>query len=146
MSIRDADGVVDSVVFEWIRTHLVSAVGELEPSDTCVRISARIVGDDEMDVVSPLQRRAGATDVLTFVESSEIGLEVDLPVCREVARRASELGHDVRRELLCVLHGVPHAVGFDDHAPEDHARMHAEEDRILERIGVGRTFDRGGDA
>lgn len=150
VSVRDADGVVDAVALEWIRTHLVSAVGELEPSETaCVRISARIVGDDEMDVA---HRRfsdvPGTTDVLTFVESSEAGLEVDLLVCRdEAARRASELGHDVRRELLLyVLHGVLHAVGFDDHAPEDHARMHAEEDRILERIGVGRTFDRGGDA
>ncbi|MSR41145.1 MAG: rRNA maturation RNase YbeY [Phycisphaerales bacterium] len=86
---------------------------------------------------------AGATDVLTF-PSNAAGEPVaaDIAVCFEVAQRiAEELGHAVERELLLyALHGVLHCAGHDDHDPVAHARMHAEEDRILELIGVGTTF------
>jgi ssRNA-specific RNase YbeY (16S rRNA maturation enzyme) len=33
-----------------------------------------------------------------------------------------------------------HAIGHDDHEPEAHTLMHAEEDRLLTRIGVGAIF------
>ena len=63
----------------------------------------------------------------------------------EARRRAADLGHEFRRELLLYsLHGMLHAAGFDDRTPEDHARMHAEEDRLLGLIGIAATFAPGG--
>jgi probable rRNA maturation factor len=85
------------------------------------------------------------TDVLTFAD----GNEVDVAVCvDEARRRAAELGHDLSRELLLYsLHGLLHAVGFDDREPADFERMHAEEDRLLAAIGIAATFaPKGGTA
>lgn len=148
VSVQGADREVDVETLEWVRGRLADAIAEIPESESALlRVTARIVDDQEMD---DAHRRysgvAGTTDVLTFVEATESGREVDLLVChQEAARRASELGHHPRRELLLYcLHGVLHALGHDDHDPDDHDRMHAEEDRILERIGVGRTFDREG--
>ncbi|MCA9290528.1 MAG: rRNA maturation RNase YbeY [Phycisphaerales bacterium] len=83
------------------------------------------------------------TDVLTF-DASEPGgpIDVDIAVCAdEAARRAATLGHAVERELLLYLvHGLLHCAGHDDHDDVAYEAMHAEEDRILESIGVGSTF------
>jgi len=69
-------------------------------------------------------------------------VDVDLVLCRdEAARQAAARGLPLERELLLyAIHGLLHCAGHDDHDPEAFARMHAEEDRILESIGVGRTF------
>jgi ssRNA-specific RNase YbeY (16S rRNA maturation enzyme) len=42
--------------------------------------------------------------------------------------------------LLYGVHGLLHAIGHDDHEPGAHALMHAEEDRLLTKIGVGPIF------
>ena len=63
----------------------------------------------------------------------------------EAARRSRDLEHPVEHELLLyAIHGVLHVLGHDDHDPAAFERMHAEEDRILEAIGVGPVFRRGG--
>jgi len=112
------------------------------------RLAVRIVGDAEM---TDLHRRfhddPTTTDVLTFDAGAAEGpIEVDIAVCLDEARRnASERGHDVDRELLLyIVHGLLHCCGHDDHEDEAHARMHAEEDRILTAIGVGPVY--GGEA
>ena len=88
----------------------------------------------------------GTTDVITFREA-EAGpddqpLEVDLAIGIEVARREAEArGHSLEREiLLYAVHGLLHAAGHDDQDDASFLAMHAEEDRILEAIGVGATF------
>ncbi|NBU42416.1 MAG: rRNA maturation RNase YbeY, partial [Planctomycetia bacterium] len=104
-----------------------------------VRVTVKFVRDDEMAALhGRFLGDSTTTDVMTFVD----GGELDLAVCvDEARRRAADLGHDLRRELLLYgLHGLLHAVGFDDRTPEDFARMHAEEDRLLAAIGVGATF------
>ena len=85
--------------------------------------------------------KPGPTDVLTFVD----GDEADVALCVDEARRRSEeLGHELRRELLLyALHGMLHAAGMDDRTPEDFARMHAEEDRLLAAVGLQPTFEPG---
>lgn len=136
---------------EWIANRLDAVLGVLdrEHDVRVARVTVRVVDDVEMDV---LHRRhsgiAGTTDVLTFVEEESGGLGIDLVACLdEAARRTAELGHDPAREiLLYAVHGVLHGLGHDDHEPEAHARMHAEEDRLLGLVGVGPVYDRGGDA
>lgn len=103
-----------------------------------------LVDDVEMDRLHRSHAGvAGPTDVLTFPHS-EPGepIEADAALCvDEAARRASDFGHAVERELLLyAVHALLHCAGHDDHEPAAHARMHAEEDRILEAIGVGATF------
>jgi probable rRNA maturation factor len=133
-------GLVGSADAEW----LVGSLGRLRAlaAPELRRFTVRLVADAEM---SRLHGRhlndATTTDVLTFVD----GDEADVAVCVDEARRRSaELGHDLRRELLLYgLHGLLHAVGFDDRTPLDFDRMHAEEDRLLREIGVGATFASG---
>lgn len=88
------------------------------------------------------------TDVLTFDLSDGSGarvLDVDLLLCVDEARRqAAARGHGLEQELaLYALHGMLHCVGYDDHDEARFEAMHAEEDRILEAIGIGRTFATG---
>lgn len=111
-------------------------------------VRVKIVTDREMTAAH--LRYSGVestTDVLTFDmrESGEGALDVDLWLCVDEARRqAGERGIELERELLLYcLHGVLHCLGYDDHDGGSYARMHAEEDRVLEAIGVGRTFDAG---
>lgn len=40
----------------------------------------------------------------------------------------------------CVVHGVLHCLGLDDHDEEQFAAMHRLEDAVLEAIGVGAVF------
>ncbi len=136
---------------EW----LAEKVGEVldlldrEGAPRCGRVAIRVVDDAEMD--SAHRRYSGiegTTDVLTFVGDEGDGLGVDVVVCLdEAVRRAAEFGHAADRELLLyAVHAVLHAIGHDDHEPEAHARMHAEEDRLLSAIGVGAVYRPGGDA
>ncbi|MSR28282.1 MAG: rRNA maturation RNase YbeY [Phycisphaerales bacterium] len=108
------------------------------------RASFRIVHDPEMTVLHERHSKvAGTTDVLTFVWSvAPSPIEVDIAIsCDEAARRAKEFGHPPMNEiLLYALHGLLHAAGFNDHEEASHARIHAEEDRILVAIGVGPVY------
>jgi len=112
-------------------------------------VRIRLVNDAEMiDAHARYCNDPTTTDVLTFNLSDESGsrhLDVDLLICVDQARRQGEaLGHSTERELLLyALHGMLHCVGYDDHDDAEFDRMHAEEDRILEAIGVGRTFAAG---
>ncbi len=112
------------------------------------RASFRIVDDAEMSTLHERHSKiAGTTDVLTFPWASPPEpIEVDVAICHDEAkRRAAELGHSVDREvILYAVHGLLHAAGFTDDAADAHAAMHAEEDRLLEAIGVGATFVKKG--
>ena len=105
---------------------------------------AEIVGDAEMIRLHRVHSgQPATTDVLTFpAHAGGEPIEVDIVACAdEAARRAAEFGHAVDRELLLyAIHGLLHCCGHDDHEPEAHERMHAEEDRILRALGVGATF------
>jgi probable rRNA maturation factor len=69
-------------------------------------------------------------------------IDADVACCLDEAeRRADSLGHERARELvLYALHGLLHVAGFDDHDEESFQRMHAEEDRLLESVGLGAIF------
>ncbi|MCA9295207.1 MAG: rRNA maturation RNase YbeY, partial [Phycisphaerales bacterium] len=83
------------------------------------------------------------TDVLTFpMSDAGDAVDVDIAICvDEAQRQAGERGHAVEHEiLLYAVHGLLHVTGHDDHDDAAYDAMHAEEDRILETIGVGRIF------
>ncbi len=130
---------------QWIRTTLAAALDHVERP--MAGITVKIVDDTRMrDLHKRHRGRACTTDVLTFDHSLGKGpVEADIVLCLdEAARRAAQLGHSIERELvLYALHGVLHCAGFDDRTPQDFEAMHAEEDRILTAIGVGRTFAAG---
>ncbi len=130
---------------EWIRVNLAAALDHVERR--MAGITVKIVDDTRMrDLHKRHRGRACTTDVLTFDHSLGQGpVEADIVLCGdEAARRAAELGHCIERELLLyALHGVLHCAGFDDRTPQDFEAMHAEEDRILTAVGVGRTFAAG---
>ena len=133
-------------VLDWLVARLVEAIPVARsPKETSRvgRLSVRILGDDSMSEAH--QRWCsvdGPTDVLTFHTVEPDGLHIDLMICvDEARRRAAELGHDQRRELLLyALHGLLHCLGHDDHDAEAYALMHDEEDRVLRQIGVGPVF------
>ncbi len=108
------------------------------------RVHIEVVGDERMTALhARFSNLATVTDVLTFPASrGSEPIDVDIAVCYGVAHAAAaERGWGVERELLLyALHGVLHCAGFDDHDESEHRRMHEEEDRILDALGVGRTF------
>lgn len=142
IDIVDDRVLLDRTQREWLRGRACAA---LVSAGAVGEVRARVVGDDEM---ADSHRRwsgvAGTTDVLTFdLREDRTGpLDVDLLVCADEARRQAEArGFPVERELLLyIVHGVLHCLGFDDHDEAAAARMHAEEDRLLEAAGVGATY------
>ncbi len=133
------DAVID---LKWLGGQISAALDEI---DTAVaRVSVLIVEDELMAQMHVRHSGIeGSTDVLTFpANRHDAAIDVDIAICLDEARRHCDLrGHPLERELLLyALHGVLHCAGFDDHEDADYKAIHAEEDRILEAIGVGATF------
>jgi probable rRNA maturation factor len=84
------------------------------------------------------------TDVITYDlrDSDTDPLDTDLIVCvDEAKRRSDELGHPIEHELtLYCVHGALHCLGYNDLDPESHTRMHAREDELLSKIGLGPIY------
>lgn len=113
------------------------------------RLGVVIIDDEQMTTLhDQFMQIPETTDVLTFDLRAEADepVEGELYLCHDEARRrAAQLAHPVEKELLLyAVHGLLHLVGYDDHDPEQWKRMHAEEDRLLERLGVGRVFEAEG--
>lgn len=109
-------------------------------------LNVALVGDVLM---AGLHRRFlgidGPTDVLTFpLEYDDRGrvLDGEIVICVPFARRAARArGTEPSDELLLyALHGALHLSGYDDTTPRGFRRMHAMEDAILDRVGVGPVF------
>jgi probable rRNA maturation factor len=168
----EVTGAADPALCRWLQGELARAAAGVRSAEGnhvhVARMSVRIVGDAQM---SQLHERhsgiAGTTDVLTFVGgpaplgaeaargelraescAHDGALEIDAAICMdEAARRCGEFGHGIREELLLyAVHALLHAVGFDDAAPDQHARMHAEEDRLLQHLGHGTLYSGRGRA
>ncbi len=111
------------------------------------RLAVEVVHDARMRLLHA--RHMGldsTTDVLTFAQSAPgEAVDADVAVCAdEASRRGEGTAHGARGELLLyALHAVLHAAGHDDRDEASYARMHAEEDRILEAAGFGRIFEGG---
>jgi len=128
----------------WVSDRLAACLPHL--GGAIARVTVEVIDDHRMAALHErFSHVPGTTDVLTFPASGPgEPVEVDLAVCvDEAARQSRARGHDLRQELLLyALHGVLHCMGFDDRTPDEHARMHAEEDRILQAIGLGAVYAR----
>lgn len=88
---------------------------------------------------------AGSTDVLTFELERADNHRIthgEIVICAPFARRAAKAnGVPYRHELLLyAIHGMLHLSGYDDRTGRGFERMHATEDRILSRLGIGPVF------
>ncbi|MEY4831797.1 MAG: hypothetical protein RL527_10 [Planctomycetota bacterium] len=128
----------------WVLERLAECLAHV--AGPVARVTVEIVDDHRMAALHErFSNVPGTTDVLTFPSSGpDEPVEVDIAICiDEAARQSMARGHELRRELLLyALHGVLHCTGFDDRTPDDHARMHAEEDRILQAIGLDAVYAR----
>ena len=147
ITITASDDVGHDIDFLWLDGHLHNVSVHL--AAPIERVSIRIVGDSEMtDLNRRFHDADETTDVLTFCNTTPgEPIDADLALCAdEAVRQSSARGHAVERELLLyAVHGLLHCCGQEDGDDKSFAAMHAEEDRILEAIGVGATFnERGG--
>ena len=146
IEVLDPAGLLDEDEVELIVDALRRLVEGLDRP--CVRCAIEIVDDRKMTLLHGRWMNDESTpDVLTFPMSApEEPIDVDIAVCLDEAeRRAGEYGHDRLRELvLYALHGLLHVSGHDDHDAEEFRLMHAEEDRLLDAVGLGRVFAAGG--
>ena len=150
----DISGAIGAEARKWLNDFAARALRALGARG---EVRVRVVEDAVMAAAHEgFAGVPGTTDVLTF-DLAEPGLggaggsdilDVDILVCvDEAARQGAARGHAVERELLLyIVHGVLHCLGHDDHDPAAAARMHAEEDRVLELLGIGATYAPGGRA
>ena len=127
-----------------IRKFLTAAHQILHPP--LAELSVALVGDRRMGQLhQEFMNIPGPTDVLTFpleLDSRGRPTSGEVVVCvPEAVRQARRHGTRVPDELLLyALHGLLHLCGFDDRTEADFSAMHAQEDSILSRLGVGRVF------
>ena len=127
----------------FLEDGLVRLLGGL--GTACDRCVVEVVDDRRMSLMHDRwMNDPSSTDVLTFPMSTPgQPIDADIAVCLpEAERRSHDLDHDRIHELLLyALHGLLHVTGHEDSTDEGFARMHAEEDRLLEQAGFGRLFD-----
>ena len=129
--------LISAEVAHWLEEKLLALQNAGAPK--LRRFTVQCVNDQAMGELHMRHMNdPRTTDVLTFTD----GLEADVAVCvDEAGRRALELKHELRDELLLYcLHGLLHAGGVDDRTPADFAAMHGEENRLLRAIGLGEIF------
>jgi probable rRNA maturation factor len=148
---RDSRALVLHISAKAGRKHIAALRRQLPRAHEILRsplreISLALVGDARMSALhEQFMGIAGPTDVLTFPldldsRSRVIGGEVIICVpqaVRQARRRGIAVGHEL---LLYALHGLLHLSGFDDKTDPAFRKMHAMEDVILTRMGLGAVF------
>jgi probable rRNA maturation factor len=121
-----------------------AATAVLEDSDFSSAAISLAVVDDE--TIHDLNRRHlehdWPTDVLSFVlEDEGDHLEGEVILSADTAASAAEeLGHSPAEEqLLYVIHGLLHLVGYDDKSDTDAQEMRVAEAHYLQIFGVELT-------
>jgi len=132
----------------FLRTKLKKAHALLGRKSALREMSLVLAGDRAMsELHEQFLGVKGPTDVLTFpldvdprgrTTSGEVVVNV-----AEARRRGKSEGIAPKLEtLLYALHGMLHLVGYDDRTERGYRAMHAMEDRLLTKLGVGPLFDR----
>ncbi|MDF3003310.1 MAG: ybeY [Bacillota bacterium] len=114
-----------------------------------VEISVTFVSTEEIHELNRVYRdKDSVTDVLSFPqyetvsEMHQAGVIClgDVVICPEQALlQADEFGHSGERELVYLfVHSVFHLLGYDHIEEEDKAEMRAQEEKIMNLIGLVR--------
>lgn len=118
---------------------------------TSGQIEVAIMDDKE---ISRLHKayfgRRAVTDVISFDMREEqkgakgSGVQVSLALGGEVARRqARKHKTSINKELcLYAAHGLLHCLGYDDNTAKKAERMHAREDELLTKLGLGEVYEK----
>jgi probable rRNA maturation factor len=137
---------VGKIHVPYLRRRLREAYAILKPP--LQELSLALVNDRKMsELHHQFMNLRTTTDVLTFpLESDRRSRPIsgEVVICVPQANRQAKLHCvPVRDELLLyALHGLLHLSGFDDRTDRDYRRMHAAEDTILQKLGVGPIFSR----
>ena len=105
------------------------------------RISVAVVDDGQIARLNwQYLHHRGPADVLSFVLDRSDGLEGEVVVGAQTARRsAPRFGWSAHDELLLyVIHGTLHLVGYDDTSPTLRAKMQEQEALVLRQLGITR--------
>jgi probable rRNA maturation factor len=82
------------------------------------------------------------TDVISFNlrQGRKKALEAEIAVSAQAAaRNAAQYGNTAQKELLVyIIHGVLHALGYDDRTAAQRTKMQAKTDAVVDRI-CGKT-------
>lgn len=119
---------------------------DLEPESADADITIVLTDDAQLHELNRNFLGVDApTDVLSFPASEsdpETGstylgdILISIP---RAAQQAQAAGHPLEAEVqLLVVHGVLHLLGHDHAEAEEKARMWAEQEKVLERLGLGR--------
>lgn len=158
----EGSGGLAEAALAWLSEAGGRAVGLLNVGG---EVRVRVVEDAEMAAAHlEYAEVEGTTDVLTFdmsdrdenpeVPERNLGrlctvyerelfcVDTDILICfDEAVRQAARRGYPVEKELLLyIVHGVLHCLGWDDHDDEASEAMHAVEDEVLVKIGVGPVY------
>ena len=143
------DGTIDDRDIETMKEILSSALADNGITNESCEVSLTIVTEDEIRELNRDYRdNDSVTDVLSFPQFDDIDeipddmptLIGDVVICDDkVKKQAEEYGHGYQRELMYLFtHSILHLIGYDHMTDEDKEKMRAEEEKILERVGIVR--------
>jgi probable rRNA maturation factor len=149
LTITDHTQALSLADRRWLKRYLLQTLELLRIKHA--EWSITIVNDPEMtDLHARTLNLPTTTDVLTFDLRENLpattkegsSVELDTVLCRDEAlRRAKELGHPPREELLLyAIHSLLHVQGHNDLKKSDATRMHHREDSLLTSLGIGARF------
>ena len=133
MSELEVQESVETGVSTEFLERVVAAVREFSERPN-LAVSLLLTGDEEIaELHGRFLNDPTPTDVMSFpLDDNSVDLVVNVERAREVAARH---GHDDAAEIaLYVVHGMLHAVGFDDTTTDARARMRAAERAVMHAL------------
>jgi probable rRNA maturation factor len=112
---------------------------------TSAAISVAVVDDPRIHALNrQFLEHDWPTDVLSFpLDSSDGHLDGEIILSADTAASAAEKHGTIAadEQLLYVIHGMLHLLGYDDKRPDDAAQMRAAEQRYLKQFGANPPTD-----
>ncbi len=144
--------IADAVWQQWFQTWLADLDPQLSPL-CAYTLSLRLTHDADIQALNARYRQQDrATDVLAFAALEAEGMPVqiwtesplelgDIVISVETAQvQALQRGHSLRQELAWLAcHGLLHLLGWDHPTPERLEAMLAQQEQLLQVIGLGET-------